>query len=214
MQCPKCGTENLETASECGKCGEALLAESGRGGLERSQLGGDTMAPRRGIPLWVLLVALAGLALAFTAGPRLLRRESGPHPVCLPNVKNLSLAVQMYLADHDGVFPPAAQWSDTLLEYVKNEDEYRCPQAGELRCAYAHNAALSMAMYDAVAHATETVVIFESDQGWNAAGGRELLPDEPRHSGGDNYGFADGHAKWVGREEAMSGQAGLRWEVE
>jgi len=164
--------------------------------------------------LWVVLAALAVLALVLVAGPLFVRRESGPRPpeaVCLSNVKNVSLAVQMYLSDYDDVFPPAAAWCDTLLEYVRNEDVYRCPEAEELSCAYAFNAALGEAMYDGLPRAAETILIFESDRGWNAAGGRALLPGEPRHLGGDNYGFADGHARWVGREEVMAGEPGMRW---
>jgi hypothetical protein len=57
--------------------------------------------------------------------------------------------------------------------------------------------------------------IFESDVGWNAHGGRELLPEKPRHLvgghlGGDNYGFLEGSARWVKRGAA---EGLLRWEV-
>lgn len=170
-------------------------------------------SPRRGVSLiWVVLVVLAALALAYVAVPLFLRRrDGGPPPICLPNVKNISLAVQMYVSDYDNVFPPAAQWCDTLIEYVRNEDVYRCPQAAELSCAYAFNAALGQAMHKGLAHPVRTVVIFESDRGWNAAGGRALLPAEPRHGDGENYGFADGHAAWVGRERVMEGEPGMRW---
>jgi len=46
-----------------------------------------------------------------------------------------------------------------------------------------------------------TLAIFESDAGWNAVGGPQLLPDEPRHFGGDNYGFADGSVRWLPRKK-------------
>jgi len=49
------------------------------------------------------------------------------------------------------------------------------------------------------------VLIFESDAGWNAAGGAELLPDEPRHKRGDNYIFADGRVDWVPRKKLPDG---------
>jgi prepilin-type processing-associated H-X9-DG protein len=56
------------------------------------------------------------------------------------------------------------------------------------------------------------VAIFESDRGWNAHGGPQLLPRNPRHVKGDNYGFADGHAKWYARKsEAIPGQSEPRW---
>jgi len=66
-------------------------------------------------------------------------------------------------------------------------------------------------------------VVFESDKGWNAHGGKELLPHTPRHSGGDMYGFAGGHMedeggfdtspieKWYRRDEVINGTAGIFW---
>jgi hypothetical protein len=54
------------------------------------------------------------------------------------------------------------------------------------------------------------VVVFESDAGKNAAGGPELLPDEPRHLGGDKYGFADGSARWLKRKPAGGNRRGER----
>jgi hypothetical protein len=43
------------------------------------------------------------------------------------------------------------------------------------------------------------LVIFESDLGGSVSGGPEALAAKPRHLGGDNWGFADGHAKWFTR---------------
>jgi prepilin-type processing-associated H-X9-DG protein len=42
--------------------------------------------------------------------------------------------------------------------------------------------------------------IGSANGGGYAAGGPELLPDEPRHLGGDHYGFADGHVEWLPRK--------------
>jgi prepilin-type processing-associated H-X9-DG protein len=86
-----------------------------------------------------------------------------------------------------------------MLSGVKGRDSFRCPEARSAESGYAYNAALSSAMYDSLSDAALTVVIFESDKGWNASGGPELLTDMPRHLGGDNVGFADGHAAWLGR---------------
>ena len=35
--------------------------------------------------------------------------------------------------------------------------------------------------------------------------GAGLLPEEPRHLGGDNYGFADGSVKWLPRTKLPDG---------
>jgi prepilin-type processing-associated H-X9-DG protein len=171
------------------------------------------MAKRKGVPIWLLLLAVI-LVLAFYVALSVLGRagESGPplHP-CLSHVKNISLAVQMYAADNDDHFPPAGEWCDVLDEYVKNRDVFQCPQArGGPGWNYAYNPLLSSrSMYD-LADLANTVAIFESDAGRNAAGGPELLPDEPRHLGGDNYGFADGHASWLKRKSAGEDRRGER----
>jgi len=108
----------------------------------------------------------------------------------------------MYVDDYGHTFPIANTWCDGLYPYIQQriaswepEDmdaEIRgmliCPAVPGLVCGYAFNAALSGAAYGAIEDPKEdTVVLFESDWGWNAAGGPELLPDEPRHLGGDNY---------------------------
>ena len=54
----------------------------------------------------------------------------------------------------------------------------------------------------------ETVLIFETDGGWNVTGGRELLPVKPRHGGAYAVGFADGHAELVRTARLEK----LRWE--
>jgi prepilin-type processing-associated H-X9-DG protein len=143
----------------------------------------------------VLLAIAAGLWIRQFTG----LTEYQP-AVCLSNIKNITLAFQMYLADSDDTFPPAADWCDTLMAYVKNPAVYQCPQhAGDAACSYAYNASLERGDCAALADDTNTVVVFESDVGWNAIGGPELLPDDARHYVGDNYGFADGHAQWLRR---------------
>jgi len=150
----------------------------------------------------VLAAAVLGLLGAYSGVVFWSQRSHPPYryPVCLSNVKNLALGVQMYLADNNEAFPPSRDWCDRLQEYTKNDTVFQCPRADNLRCAFAYNAALDGASFASLDTPTKTVVIFESDRGWNAAGGPELLPNEPRHLGGDNYGFTDGHATWVQRK--------------
>jgi prepilin-type processing-associated H-X9-DG protein len=54
----------------------------------------------------------------------------------------------------------------------------------------------------------ETVLIFETDGGWNLSGGPELLLNTPRHSQSITVGFADGHVEQV--KPARVEQ--LRWD--
>jgi hypothetical protein len=170
------------------------------------------MARRDGVPVWVVIVVPVLVLVVFLMiAPVFTRGRDGKPNFCLRNVKNISLAVQMYVADNDDHFPPARDWCDVLDEYVANRDLFRCPQARKgTQWAYACNSLLSSkSMYD-LADPPATVVVFESDAGKNAAGGPKLLPDEPRHLGGDHYGFADGHASWLKRKPAGEDQRGER----
>jgi prepilin-type N-terminal cleavage/methylation domain-containing protein len=116
---------------------------------------------KRGFTLIELLVVIAIIGiLAAMVFPVFARaRESARKAVCLSNVKNLGLAIQMYLSDY-GVFPPKEhrqeiadfygeghatldisaedmatwtnpylQWPVVLDEYTRNRDVWRCPSA-------------------------------------------------------------------------------------
>jgi hypothetical protein len=176
----------------------------------------EQSTPKRSSRLGCVLAALALAIVLALVWPMLPRPE--PSRICLSNVKNISLALQMYLADNDDRLPPAGGWCDRIDEYMWTRDVYRCEQAEELDCAFAYNAALGGVSLASLSNRAETVVIFESDAGWNAVGGRELLPDEPRHLGGDHYGFADGFARWLKRKQLPDGtwakepEADVIWE--
>lgn len=212
-QCPKCRAWNPEGCSACVQCGTAMPADPSAALTEVPGAGGGPVVAKPIPVLRAVLVLSLVCALAILVWLVLpLRQPPLPRPVCLSNVKNITLAFQMYLADNDYVFPPAGEWCDTIREYVKNDQVYRCPEAGGVPSGYAYNVSLDALPLDAVARPAATIVVFESDKGWNAVGGPELLPKEPRHSGGDYYGCADGNAHWASRETVVSGDPGLRWE--
>ncbi len=115
------------------------------------------MRRRQGFTLIELLVVIAIIGiLAAMVFPVFARaRESARKAVCLSNVKNVALAIQMYLADNNDTLPPAEhnatvvhyfspcedcnepansanpylRWPVILDEYVKNRDVWRCPSA-------------------------------------------------------------------------------------
>jgi hypothetical protein len=138
-------------------------------------------------------------------------RESPAEEVCLANVYHLARAMRAYMEDNDERLPLAQKWCDQLGAYVESPKSFVCPQAWRLRCGYAYNTCLSGRRSASVVVPENTVAIFESDRGWNAHGGAELLPKAPRHyHHGDVYGFADGRARWRSRRPAPSAQAGER----
>jgi prepilin-type N-terminal cleavage/methylation domain-containing protein/prepilin-type processing-associated H-X9-DG protein len=113
---------------------------------------------RRGFTLIELLVVIAIIGiLAAMVFPVFARaRESARKAVCLSNVKNLALALQMYLGDNNDTMPPGEhrsevigyidtldcdgsclapmanpylRWPAVLDEYTKNRNVYSCPSA-------------------------------------------------------------------------------------
>ena len=171
--------------------------------------------PSRRWPVWfrvagmVALVMLAqGAGIWFLAASRTPYRL-GPSELkaeCLSNMSALAKALNLYAADQ-GAFPPADSWSEAASQQVdqhlktRMKDLLQCPSASTAPSGYAYNSALGQTMYDALDTAADTIIIFESDAHRNAAGGPELLPDVPRHFGGDNCGFADGHVQWLPRRK-------------
>jgi len=137
-------------------------------------------------------------------------RESARKVQCLANLKTLATAMQMYRQDW-GRWPDGAAWCDVIGEYTPRAEAYHCPSASGLPCGYAYNAALTGLEAASLASPEQTVALFESDHGWNAAGDQSLLCPEPRHLGGDNWAFADGRAQWLSRSEAP---AATTWEAQ
>jgi len=154
----------------------------------------------------IVVLALFGalfVAMLFLVFPR--ARATAHKAICRAYVSHLSCALRMYVHDYDECFPPTTNWCDVFDPYVDNREVFVCPAASDLPCGYAFNASLTGASLADVYDPSQTVAIFESDRGWNAAGGQDLLPYEPRHLGGYNFGYVDGHYAWVS-EEAISEQ--------
>jgi hypothetical protein len=190
-----------------------------REGEEESAGGGESTAVvfagfALGCGALVGALALLSWLLPSHLWPGGYDRQRAQKTVCLSNVKNLALALQMYLADNDDAFPAAEVWCDPLVEYTNSEERLQCPEARDLRCGYAYNRALSGARRRDLADPATTVAIFESDVGWNAAGDASILPLAPRHLEGDTYGLADGRGLWVKREDLSLGQAEIGWSAE
>ncbi len=137
-------------------------------------------------------------------------RSDAASRTCDEHLKALSEAMTMYLAHSGGVFPPASTWCDRLAPYVSDPRVFVCPSAPKLRCGYAFSAKLGGLRADSIPDPRQVIMLFESDRGWNATGGAELLPETPRHWTGDRYAFADGAFRhWLPRKR-LRDKGGLR----
>lgn len=123
-------------------------------------------------------------------------REAARSANCLSNVKQIGAAVHLYQSDNGGYYPRPATWSDGIAKYVPNQKVPACVSASPtLRCTYGLNAKLTGVVGGAVS-SPDVVLLFESDRGWNAYGGREAMITQPRH-GYFSVGCVDGHAMKV-----------------
>jgi type II secretory pathway pseudopilin PulG len=128
---------------------------------------------------------------------------------CVNNEKQLALAVKMYSGNNNNHFPPAATWCDAIKDSTDSENIFKCPAAdSSRRCDYAFNSKLDG--MDASKINPQTVMIFESDTGWNANGGRELMITSDRHNRGRTFivALADGSVQSVFQSQLNT----LRWD--
>lgn len=136
---------------------------------------------------------------------------SGADMRCTDNMKILGIEARIYETDNNDRLLPA-NWCDVLLtnnigasDYSLNiSEKFRCPSAPKKqRCSYAMNRQLvGIKNTDEVAQ--DTVMLFESDAGWNAVGGVEILSS--RHSG-LNVALADGSVREIPAKDIPN----LRW---
>ncbi len=172
------------------------------------------MSPQSGRGRFVAIAGVCAVALIVLGGYRIsgLARGAAPQPgvdqLCDKNLSYIADAMLKYVAKSGGRFPAADKWHDVLCpDYLQNKP-VPCPERPNTDCGYAFNSALAGIKSDAVSDPKQTVLFFESDGGWDAAGGSELLPKQPRHRGGDLYVFVNGDVTWRKRGDI----ADLQWK--
>jgi len=145
----------------------------------------------------IIAIIILALFLPMGSGEFGCAREKARQIACLSNVKNISLAILMYVDDHHGKFPDADRWVEELRPYMEAK-LLHCPDdkiKGHI--SYAMNSALSGISETKIADPGNTILIFETSQtGPSPHGGIEAVAKPGNHTGGNNFGFTDGHAKW------------------
>lgn len=125
---------------------------------------------------------------------------------CGKNLRQVSLALRLYADQHDGKCPPAATWCDDVTPFLSRPDVLKCPRRSGDRSGFALNGSIAGRTMSAIP--PDTILLFESARGWNAAGDASLLPGSASHGGKFTFGFADGSIREVTKEELQD----LRWE--
>jgi hypothetical protein len=125
---------------------------------------------------------------------------------CVNNMKQLSLAMRGYALDHNDQLPPAASWCDAIQSNVGSPKIFQCPSEPGRRCAYAFNTKLDGKKVSEVD--PQTVVLFESDAGWNGTGDADSLKPHKHSTSRVNVALADGAVLQIQRSQLAT----LRWE--
>ena len=93
------------------------------------------MAARRAFTLLELLVVIAiiGMLAALLLPSMARARESGRRVACASNLRQLTIALALYVNDHEGFYPPASlaeSWPTQLQRNYLNLDVLLCPTEG------------------------------------------------------------------------------------
>jgi prepilin-type N-terminal cleavage/methylation domain-containing protein/prepilin-type processing-associated H-X9-DG protein len=181
---------------------------------------------KRGFTLIELLVVIAIIAiLAAMLFPVFAQaREKARQATCLSNVHQLAQAALMYAQDYDERFIGYYAGSDRkqlLYPYTRsganNADAngnqlWYCPSTEYpgRQASYGFNTDLNFLPLAMVNHPADKVMLSDAginDQGQPILSTHDYPPSalsfagigrpDPRHSGGVDVGFMDGHAKWL-----------------
>ena len=182
---------------------------------------------RRGFTLIELLVVIAIIAiLAAILFPVFARaREKARQTACLSNAKQLTLGIMMYAQDYHETLPfgwspypdigANYYWNDVIQPYVMNEQIIVCPSQATISPGYGWNYPHMPYRLDSSAPRTMAEIRYPSEFmmfGDSNPERRRWLYCVPhygtefhdetnmistRHNEGANFGFADGHAKWM-----------------
>ncbi len=167
-----------------------------------------------GIILSVVMLGV-GLVAAAVILPMLAKMHQQQQPFmgqadrtsdCGKNVRQVSLAIRLYADEHDGKCPPGVSWCDDITGHLNRPDILKCPRRGSDKNGFGLNARVAGRTLSSIP--PDTVLLYETSEGWNTSGGTNNVIANPVHGRKFTFGFADGSVREVPKEEL----AELRWE--
>jgi hypothetical protein len=149
---------------------------------------------------WLIAIPTTGF-FAF----RNAQRQAGIGRNCFMHANSLARSLKIVSIANGGTYPDAATWCDAIKHEVTSTNHYQCPQDPKRGiCGFAYNEKLS-GVRDPNPN---TVMIFESDLGWNGSGGLTNAITKPRHFRHIVVGLANGQVRGIGPDQLKT----LRWD--
>lgn len=169
--------------------------------------------PKKGMSPWIIvLLAIGGMcvlgipimaALLFPVFSQ--AKVAARKTATMSSMKQASLGIFLYQADHDDLFPPAENWQKSTLPYIKNELMFVTSAAASPADSpyyFAFAAPLSQMSTTTIESPSVTILLFESSsKSPSPFGGSELLPPEPYHGSQTIVSHADGSAKSLTKDQ-------------
>lgn len=182
--------------------GIVSLVRIGRSGGNLSGRGfaiAGIVVPTALLPLLALLIGILMPALARV-------RHIAFRMTCGNNISGLGELMLLYAGDYDEKFPTPSNWCDLLNKYTEmHPRSFRCIGGPAGRCNYAMNANVEKL---GTSSPPDMVLLFETQPGWNQAGGPEVLTTDNHQGEGCNVLFVDLHVEFVTEQ----GLKYLRWK--
>lgn len=131
-------------------------------------------------------------------------RYNAVDTICLSNMKNIGVALQMYTEDNESNYPSEKSWSDSLSPYIRGNAIQKCPCVPQY--GYAMNSKISGKSSTALMKHTsvQTPVVFETDiLSPNLSIPFDLAKIAYRHQNhrASNILYLDGHVGTVRKNE-------------
>jgi hypothetical protein len=114
--------------------------------------------------------------------------ERANKTVCAGNLKDISLALEMYAQDNDNSYPPPDNWVNCSAEYVKSLISFTCPSDKNIRLKN-KKGILNFVSYWYLPPES-------GDSNDIVAGDRMLWTFLGNHDDGGNIVFKDTHTEW------------------
>ena len=172
-------------------------------------------------PSFIQICAASGLTACIAAVFYPIFRSPDPRPIrrvsCASNLKQLGLACRQYEEDSDGGFPSGRTaegngWAGQIYPFVKSAGVYHCPSDAPRGAfvSYAENQniagqnsskfpalACTVALYEFTTLSCDPATAETVSTTGLSAPPDSTRHDDSRHPFGLNFGFADGHVKFL-----------------